>query len=69
MEMNDIQKPFLAISNQGLKASNISKYFEKKRVLNNISLDLKKGESVAILGPNGAGKTTLVLYIDGLNKA
>ena len=27
--MNDIQKPFLAISNQGLKANNISKYFEK----------------------------------------
>ena len=68
MEMNDIQKPFLAISNQGLKASNISKYFEKKRVLNNISLDLKKGESVAILGPNGAGKTTLFYILMGLIK-
>lgn len=68
MEMNDIQKPFLAISNQGLKAKNISKYFEKKRVLNNISLDLKKGESVAILGPNGAGKTTLFYILMGLIK-
>ena len=68
MEMNDIQKPFLAIANQGLKASNISKYFEKKRVLNNISLDLKKGESVAILGPNGAGKTTLFYILMGLIK-
>ncbi len=66
--MNSIQKPFLAISNQGLKASNISKYFEKKRVLNDISLELKKGESVAILGPNGAGKTTLFYILMGLMK-
>ena len=36
--------------------------------MNNISLDLKKGESVAILGPNGAGKTTLFYILMGLIK-
>tara|TARA_X000000950_G_C13756556_1_gene594995 strand:+ start:113 stop:862 length:750 start_codon:yes stop_codon:yes gene_type:complete len=61
-------KPFLAISNQGLEAKNISKFYDKKRILNDISLILKKGESVAILGPNGAGKTTLFHIIMGLIK-
>ena len=55
--------PFLAISNPGLEAVNISKFFDKKRVLNDVSLTLNKGESVSILGPNGAGKTTLFRMI------
>ena len=60
--------PFLAVSNPGLEVQNISKYFDKKRILNDISLTLKKGESVAILGPNGAGKTTLFYILMGLLK-
>ena len=60
--------PFLAVSNPGLEVQNISKYFDKKRILNDISLKLKKGESVAILGPNGAGKTTLFYILMGLLK-
>ena len=67
--MNQDNKPFLAVSNAGLKAENLSKYFDKKRVLNNISLNLNKGESVAILGPNGAGKTTLFYILMGLIKS
>ena len=60
--------PFLAISNPGLEAVNISKFFDKKRVLNDVSLTLNKGESVSILGPNGAGKTTLFYILMGLLK-
>ena len=60
--------PFLAVFNPGLEVENISKYFDKKRILNNISLKLRKGESVAILGPNGAGKTTLFYILMGLLK-
>ncbi|MAH78382.1 MAG: LPS export ABC transporter ATP-binding protein [Rickettsiales bacterium] len=67
--MNQDRIPFLAVSNAGLKAENLSKYFDKKRVLNNISLNLNKGESVAILGPNGAGKTTLFYILMGLIKS
>ena len=66
--MNE-QNPFLAVSNTGLIAKNISKFFEKKRELNNINVKVKKGESVAILGPNGAGKTTLFYTIIGLIKS
>ena len=68
--MNDvdkeISKPYIAFSNQGLVISNISKFYNNKRVLNDVSLKLKRGESVAILGPNGAGKTTLFYILMGL---
>ena len=62
----EISKPYIAFSNQGLVVSNISKFYNNKRVLNDVSLKLKRGESVAILGPNGAGKTTLFYILMGL---
>ena len=61
-------KPFIAFKNEGLQAEKISKFYSKKRVLNDVSLKLKKGESVAILGPNGAGKTTVFYILMGLIK-
>lgn len=42
---------------------NLSKYYQKKRVLDNINFQLKKGEIVGFLGPNGAGKSTLMKII------
>ena len=42
---------------------NVSKYYQKKIVLDNISFELKKGEIVGFLGPNGAGKSTLMKII------
>ncbi|MCY7487447.1 ABC transporter ATP-binding protein [Paenibacillus alvei] len=38
-------------------------YPNKKQVLSNISLEIKKGEKIAIVGENGAGKTTLIKCI------
>ena len=46
-----------------VNVKNISKYYQKKRVLDNISFNLKKGEIVGFLGPNGAGKSTLMKII------
>ncbi len=54
------------VSNQELKISSISKTYNKRKVVNEVSLYLKKGEAVGLLGPNGAGKTTCFYMIAGL---
>jgi lipopolysaccharide export system ATP-binding protein len=63
---NQINIPFVAIHNEGLDINNISKTYNRKKVVNNVSIKLNRGESVALLGPNGAGKTTLFYMITGL---
>jgi Cu-processing system ATP-binding protein len=49
-----------------IKFENISKSFGKLEVLQNITLNLEMGQSVAILGPNGSGKTTLIKSLLGM---
>lgn len=49
-----------------LEISNLTKNFGKINALNNISLEIKKGEIIGLLGPNGSGKTTLIKIISGL---
>lgn len=51
---------------QKLEVKNISKSFDGKSVLQNISLELKQGELVSLLGVSGGGKTTLFNIISGL---
>ena len=43
-----------------LKATNITKNFDNMAVLNGISLDLHKGDVLAIIGPSGCGKSTFL---------
>ncbi len=49
-----------------LKAFNLVKEYKKRRVVNDVSLNLKNGEIVGLLGPNGAGKTTTFYMICGM---
>lgn len=52
-----------------LSISNISKSFTQRGlVLNNLSLEVEEGESIAIMGPSGSGKTTLLNIIGMLDK-
>ena len=48
-----------------LKAENLVKNFGERRVVNNVSIEVKAGEIVGLLGPNGAGKSTSFYMITG----
>lgn len=49
-----------------LEATGLEKSYHKKKVVDNVSIHVKKGEIVGLLGPNGAGKTTAFSLILGL---
>ena len=51
-----------------LKAKEISKSYRGRKVVDNISIEVKQGEIVGLLGPNGAGKTTSFYMIVGIIK-
>jgi branched-chain amino acid transport system ATP-binding protein len=51
-----------------LEVKNVSKSFGGFKAVNGASLDVEKGEIVAVIGPNGAGKTTLFNVITGVLK-
>ena len=49
-----------------IKAQNLIKIYNDRTVVNDISIEVNKGEVVGLLGPNGAGKTTTFYMVVGL---
>jgi len=56
------------MSETAITIQNLSKKFEDKVALENLSLQVSKGELFGLLGPNGAGKTTTINILCGLTK-
>ena len=52
-----------------IKIEHLSKSFGDKKVLDDINLEIKRGEFVTLLGPSGCGKTTTLRFIAGFNTA
>lgn len=52
-------------SDQVIKIENLSFAYEDQNILENLSIEINKGEMISILGPNGAGKTTLAKLMCG----
>ncbi len=51
-----------------IKIKNLSKKYNEKTVVNNVSVNIKKGKITSFIGPNGAGKSTLLSAVSRLIK-
>lgn len=51
-----------------LSVSNLSKNYDGKTAVNNVSFAFQEGKCIALIGPNGAGKTTILRTLAGLLK-
>lgn len=56
----------VAGGSSGLRISHLRKSYRKKLVIRDFSMELNRGEVVALLGPNGSGKTTTFYAVAGL---
>ncbi|MFW6108942.1 MAG: ATP-binding cassette domain-containing protein, partial [archaeon] len=51
-----------------IKIENLSKKYGRVSAAENISLNIPRGETIAVLGPSGSGKTTLIRVIAGFEQ-
>lgn len=49
-----------------LKLERVSKTFGKRKILDDLSFEMQRGETLVVFGPSGAGKTTLLRAISGI---
>ena len=62
-------EPSCISGNDVLTIENLSKQFDEQILFSDISLEIKRGEHVAIIGDNGTGKTTLLKILNGIVEA
>lgn len=51
-----------------ISIKNVTKRYKKRKALNNISVDIHKGEVFGLIGPNGAGKSTCISLLATVNR-
>lgn len=62
-------EPEVPASNRVIRTEGLVKIYSKRRVVNDVSINVHQGEIVGLLGPNGAGKTTTFYMIVGMIRA
>lgn len=65
-KMNIKLEPNVVSSNDVLTISGLSKSFDDVTLFDNIDIEIKRGERVALIGNNGTGKTTILKLINGI---
>src|SRR6201996_5445535 len=50
-----------------IEAKNISRYYGDRKIVDDFSIRIQRGDRIGIVGPNGAGKTTLIEMLTGAN--
>jgi len=58
----------MTVNENILSVKNINFSYGKKKILDDVSFNVEKGDFISILGPNGAGKSTIVNLISGILK-
>ena len=56
----------MSTSETAVKITHLNKHFEDLKVLDDVSIDIKKGEFVSVIGVSGCGKSTMLRIIGGL---
>lgn len=65
-KMNVKLEPNVVSGNDVLTISGLSKSFDDVTLFDNIDIEIKRGERVALIGNNGTGKTTILKLINGI---
>ena len=66
--MTPVDQPQKGTNNEALRSAHLVKNYGRRRVVDDVSLQVDKGEVVGLLGANGAGKTTTFYMIVGLER-